>query len=334
MQTAARHSRSAEKLRKTLLISDIDGTIVDMWNAWAQATRRAIGRLAYTRRMEVEEVEQVLAATSRDKGISLVDDLGFVIMESPLADRLDSARVAKATQAIGVAADAVDTYILRQWWRDRDRFSVLHERVEPTLWAVREQGGRIVLYSDSPITLVAHRLWVSGFHLALVDAVYCRADPPGMQLRGLARPEPGSPEAQFKALLRGHCTLFPAHVKKPDRASMAQILSDFDTPPDAAIMIGDHAVDIASARLIPGITGVWDIDGARVDPQTIEQYKRLNQWGHYGIGEDSIRARMAELGVTPDLVLDRTFDQLTRYVDFTPPPHPPEARTVSEDDPF
>lgn len=320
MNTAARHYRPADKLRKTLLISDIDGTIVDMWNAWAQATRRAIGRIAYTRRLEVEAVEQILAATGRSKGISLVDDLGFVVMESPLAGQMDRQRAEKVTRAIGLPPDEVDTYILRQWWRDRDRFSVLHERVEPTLWTAREQGARIALYSDSPVTLVTHRLWVSGFHLSLVDAIYCRADPPGMQLRGLPRPDPESPEAQFKALMLGHCTLFPSHLKKPDPGAMQRILADFEAPPEDVVMIGDHAVDIASARLIPGITGVWDIDGARVDPLTIEQYKRLSQWDHYGIGEDSIRARMTELGVTPDLILDRTFDQLTSYVHFFAPP--------------
>lgn len=311
-----------KRLRKSLLISDIDGTVVDMWNAWAQATRRAISRIAYTRNISIAEVEQTLAGTSKEKGISLVDDLGFVITESPLAGRLDLERAGKVTRVIGLEPENVDDFILRRWWHDRDRYSILHHGVEPTLWAARRQGARIVLYTDSPITLVLHRLWVSGFHLDLVDSIYCRNDPPGMKLKGLARPRPGTAEAEYKKALQGRFVVFTHEVKKPSLPCMQQILIDFDAAPEDAVMIGDHAVDIASARMIAGITAVWDVDGARVQDGTIEQYKRLNQWGHYGIGEVSILQRLAELGVQPDITLDRRFDQLTKYIDFVSPDQP------------
>lgn len=312
------HYRPATKWRKSLLISDIDGTVVDMWDAWGQATRRAVSRLAYTRNIPIEEVEQILAATSKDKNISLVDDLGYVIVESPLAGQVDRARAEKVTKAIGLAPEAVDDFILSRWWHDRDRYSVLHKGVEPTLWSARENGARIVLYSDSPRTLVLHRLWVSGFHLDLVDAIYCRDDPPGMKLRGLPRPLPGSDEARYKEVLNGRFVVFTHTVKKPSLPCMQRILHDFEAEPSEALMIGDHAVDVASARLIPGMGAVWDIDGARVSPATIAQYKRLNQWAHYGVGEESIKQRMDELGVAPDIILDRKFDQLVSFVNFMP----------------
>lgn len=312
-------SEKGKHWRKSLLISDIDGTVVDMWNAWAQATRRAVSRIAYTRNISIEEVEHTLATTSREKNISLVDDLGFVITESPLAGQLDFERTAKVTKVIGLQPEQVDEFILQRWWHDRDRYSILHLGVEPTLWSARHNGARIVLYTDSPVTLVLHRLWVSGFHLDLVDAVYCRADPPGMKLKGLRRPEPGSAEANYKHMLHGRFVVFTHEVKKPNIACMKQILSDFEAEPTEALMIGDHAVDIASARTIEGVTAVWDVDGARVQDATVAQYKRLSQWGHYGIGEDAIAQRMKELGVEPDLTLDRRFDQLTRFVEFVPP---------------
>lgn len=308
-----------KRWRKSLLISDIDGTVVDMWNAWAQATRRAISRIAYTRNLPIDDVEQILSQTSSSKNISLVDDLGYVLTESPLAGQIDLERAARVTKTIGLVPEHVDDFILRHWWHDRDRFSILHLGVEPTLWAARRNGARIVLYTDSPVTLVLHRLWVSGFHLDLVDAVYCRSDPPGMKLKGLERPAPDTPEASYKRMLHGRFSVFTHQVKKPSLPCMQQILSDFEADPDEALMIGDHAVDVASARLVPGVTAVWDVDGARVQDATVVQYKRLNQWGHYGIGEESIQQRMRELGVVPDLVLDRRFDQLTRYVDFTRP---------------
>ncbi len=312
------HYRPAAKWRKSLLISDIDGTVVDMWDAWGQATRRAISRLAYTRNIPVEAVEQALATTSKEKNISLIDDLGYVILESSLAGQIDRSRAEKVTQAIGLAPEAVDDFILSRWWHDRDRYSILHKGVEPTLWAARESGARIVLYSDSPRTLVLHRLWVSGFHLDLVDAIYCRNDPPGMKLRGLPRPHPGSDEASYKELLNGRFMVFTHTVKKPSLECMHRILHDFEADPAETMMIGDHAVDVASARLVPGMTAVWDIDGARVSPATIAQYKRLNQWAHYGVGEESIRQRMLELELTPDLILDRRFDQLASFVHFMP----------------
>lgn len=312
------HYRPATKWRKSLLISDIDGTVVDMWDAWGQATRRAISRLAYTRNIPIEAVEQILAATSKEKNISLVDDLGYVIVESSLAGQIDRARAEKVTKAIGLAPEAVDDFILSRWWHDRDRYSILHKGVEPTLWSARENGARIVLYSDSPRTLVLHRLWVSGFHLDLVDAIYCRDDPPGMKLRGLPRPQPHSDEARYKEVLNGRFVVFTHTVKKPSLPCMQRILHDFEADPSEALMIGDHAVDVASARLIPGMGAVWDIDGARVSPATIAQYKRLNQWAHYGVGEESIKQRMDELGVAPDIILDRKFDQLVSFVNFIP----------------
>lgn len=319
------------KIKKSLLVSDIDGTVVDMWNAWAIATRRAVSRLSYTRALPVAEVERILAETSRTKGISLVDDLGFVIMESPLAGAFDALRAEKVAHSLNVPPELIDEYILRQWWRDRDRFSVLHDAVEPTLWSARKAGARIVLYSDSPLTLVMHRLWASGFHLYLIDAVYCRADPQGMLLEGMPRPEHDSPEDQYYAILRQRCTVFPSTVKKPDRASMQRILDDFGATPQEVVMIGDHAVDIASAHIIPGVTGVWDIDGARVSDLTITQYKRLNQWGHYGIGEASVRQRMEELGLVPDIILDRKFDQLTDYITFVPHTQQEQEEDAEED---
>lgn len=309
----------SKRWRKSLLISDIDGTIVDMWNAWAQATHRAISRIAYTRSLPIEEVEQILAATSREKNISLVDDLGFVITESSLAGQLDMARAEKVARVLGLEPQNVDDFILRRWWHDRDRYSILHKGVEPTLWAARNQGARIVLYTDSPITLVLHRLWVSGFHLDLVDSVYCRNDPPGMKLKGLERPQPGSAEAGYKKMLHDRFVVFTHEVKKPSLPCMQQILIDYKADPEEALMIGDHAVDVASARIIPGITAVWDVDGARVTDATVTQYKRLNQWGHYGIGEEAILTRMKELQVEADLILDRRFDELMHFVDFVPP---------------
>ena len=308
--------RPSTLLAKSLLISDIDGTVVDMWNAWAQATRRAISRLAYTRNLPIEEIERILAATSKQKNISLVDDLGFVIMESELAGRLDLDRARKVTATISIEPENVDEFILERWWYDRDRYSVMHVGVETSLWAARQAGAKIVLYTDSPITLVLHRLWVSGFHLDLVDAIYCRDDPQGMKLRGLKRPEPDSAEAKFKEMLKSRFIVFDSKMKKPDLGCMSLILNDANAAPDEAVMIGDHAVDIASARLIEGVTGVWDIDGARVSPATVTQYKRLNQWGHYGIGEEAIRQRMNELGVVPDITLDRRVDELTHFISF------------------
>lgn len=308
--------RPSTLLAKSLLISDIDGTVVDMWNAWAQATRRAISRLAYTRNLPIEEIERILAATSREKNISLVDDLGFVIMESELAGQIDLDRARKVTATINIEPENVDEFILERWWYDRDRYSVMHFGVESSLWAARRAGAKIVLYTDSPITLVLHRLWVSGFHLDLVDAIYCRNDPAGMKLRGLKRPEPESAEAKFKEMLKSRFIVFDSNMKKPDLGCMALILNDFNAQPDEALMIGDHAVDIASARLIEGVTGVWDIDGARVSPATVIQYKRLNQWGHYGIGEEAIRQRMSEMGVVPDITLDRRVDELTHFISF------------------
>jgi len=309
----------SKRWQKSLLISDIDGTVVDMWNAWAQATRRAISRIAYTRNLPIDEVERILSSTSKEKNISLVDDLGYVITESPLAGQLDMHRAEKVTSVIGLAPENVDDFILRRWWHDRDRYSVLHDGVEPTLWSARKQGAKIVLYTDSPITLVLHRLWVSGFHLDLVDSVYCRNDPPGMKLKGLERPIQGSDESNYKKLLHDRFVIFTHEVKKPSLPCMQQILIDYAAEPDEVLMIGDHAVDVASARTIPGITAVWDVDGARVEEGTVAQYKRLNQWGHYGIGEPAILQRMKELDVQPDLTLDRRFDQLTAFVDFVPP---------------
>lgn len=311
-------SRLKTRLKRSLLISDIDGTVVDMWDAWGQATRRAVSRLAYTRKMPIAEIEKILATTSSEKNISIVDDLGFVIAESPLAgvDSLDYARAEKVTSAIGLPPEEVDSFILERWWYDRDRYSVLHKGVEPTLWTARHQGAKIVLYTDSPCTLVLHRLWVSHFHLDLVDAIYCRADPKGMKLKGLKKPMPDSDEARFKQILHGRFVEFDSSVKKPSHPCMKQILDDFNTQPEQALMIGDHAVDVASARLFDGMAAIWDVDGARVSPATIAQYLRLSQWAHYAIGEEAIRKRMAELEVTPDITLDRRFDQLTDYIEF------------------
>ncbi len=307
------------RYKKSLLISDLDGTIVDMWNAWGQATRRAVSRIAYVRDMSVESVEKILVDTARTHNISLVDDLGQVVLDSPLLKKLSPQRVGKIQKLLGIGHEEIDHYILRQWWRDRDRFSTLHRGVESTLQNVRQQGAHIVIYSDSPITLVLHRLWVSGFHPDLVDRIYCRADQQGVLLRGLKHPDVGSHEHRFKILLMERSIIFSSAVKKPSLGCMNHILSDFSADPNEVVMIGDHAVDIASARLIEGITAVWDIDGARVSSGTIEQYKRLNQWEHYGIGEQSIRNKMLDLAVEPDIVLDRRFDQLTQFVEFVRP---------------
>lgn len=277
---------------KKVLITDLDNTLWDWFDAWHQAFSAMLGRLTELSGVPQEVLEGQIREIHRDHGTT---EYSWLVREIPAL--IDAA--APADPAV-VYDEAVHVLNSR-----RKAATKLYPGVRETLTELKAAGVRIVAYTESIAFWSEWRVRQTGLD-GVIDALYSAPDhdpPSGRSLEELRRFPPS--EYGLKKTLHKHT---PPGVLKPSALVLRTILDKQGAHPDEAVYIGDSLMkDIVMAQH----TGVLDVHAKYGEAQSKAGYDLLRRVSHWSDDDVARERAIAEssTSIVPTIACD-SFDQL------------------------
>ncbi|MEH0420217.1 HAD family hydrolase [Streptomyces sp. B21-083] len=284
--------------RATLLVTDLDNTLWDWFEAWHAAFSAMLHRLCELSNVPQEQLEREIQVVHRRRGTS---EYTYLLNELPsLLDINPNSR----------PSDVYDEAI-HAFSRERLRHTKLYAGVETTL---RELAGRnvpVVAYTESVAYWAEWRIKRTGLD-GLIQILYSSPDhdfPAGVG-PGSLRTQPASWYGLRKTIHKH----VPPGALKPDTGVLTSILADFSVDPAEAVYVGDSLMkDVAMAQEV-GVQDVYARYGVSRHRDGYELLRRVSHW------TDADIRREKELGarrpVSPTYVLTDDFSQLLAIFDF------------------
>lgn len=287
---------------KRLLITDLDNTLWDWFEAWYQSFSAMLTRLCELSGVEQSVLEDQIRSIHQARSTS---EYSHLISEIPAL--VEAAAPGDPTT---VFDDAVHVLHSRRKAETR-----LYPGVHNALFALKRAGVRIVAYTESAAYWTEWRIR----HTALdgvIDVLYSAPDhqlPNGMwpeDLRtGLLPPSTYG----LKHTQHHHV---PRDMHKPNEEILRSILSDQQCQPADAVYIGDSLMkDIAMAQA----TGVLDVHAKYGQVQDKPEYELLRRVTHWS-DEDVARERALVLSsgdVKPTITCVDRFAEVLAVFDPT-----------------
>lgn len=260
-----------EPLKKSLLVTDLDNTLWDWFQAWHTSFSAMLERLAALSGIPQRELEAQIRRVHQLRGTSEYSNL---LREVPgLVD-------AAAPNDPFVVFDPA-LHILHSRRRSATR---LYPGVLESLLELKRRGVRIVAYTESIAYWTEWRVRHTGLD-GVIDVLYSAPDhdlPHGISfedLRTLPASEYGLRETQHEHVERG--------LIKPNVKVLLEILADQNCSPEEAVYIGDSLMkDVAMAQG----ANVLDVHAAYGLVQSLPEYELLRRVSHW-TDEDVNRER-------------------------------------------
>lgn len=276
---------------KTLLITDLDNTLWDWFEAWYESFSALLDGLVEISGVPIGTLEGEIRVVHQARGTT---EYSFLLGEVP---------------SLVAAADGVDVEkfygeALHAQRSARISHTRLYPTVLDTLNALRSQGVTIVAYTESVAYWTEWRIRRTGLD-GVIDRLYSAPDhdlPAGVTLeavRTLPKEDYG-----LKATIHEHV---PHGAIKPNVKILRSILSDCGRDPDEAVYVGDSLMkDIAMAQG----AGVLDAHAKYGEPQLRTEYsllQRVTHWPDQHVSREQQLTTSAE--ITPTVILTR-FDEV------------------------
>ncbi len=286
------------RLRKTVLITDLDNTLFDWVEIWVNCFRPMLDKLVELSAVPEATLIPEIKAVHQKHGTS---EYSFLIDELPSLQPILNGR--PATQ---VFAAAIDVYRekRREWLR-------LYPTVAETLLKIKGQGTLVVGYTESMAFYSNYRIRRLGLD-GVLDYVFCPRDhklPTGLSAEDL-RKYP----AEHYELRYTKQDFTPEGSKKPDTAVLNAIISDLGLKKSECVFVGDSLMKDVAMAIDCGVTDVWAKYGqAHKRPE----YKLLQDVTHWTAEDVSREQKIKEReDVHPSVELDNSFSQLLDHFDF------------------
>jgi phosphoglycolate phosphatase len=291
---AAVHSRP----RVTLLVTDLDNTLWDWFEAWHAAFSAMLDRLCELSNVPRDQLEREIQIVHRRRGTS---EYAYLLNELPsLLEKNPGARPSE------VYDDAIHAFN-----RERLRHTRLYPGVETTLRELKRRNTPVVAYTESIAYWSEWRIKQTGID-GLIQVLYSSPDhdfPAGISAKSL-RTRPASWYGLQKTVHKH----VPPGILKPHTGVLRSILKDFSTSPAEAVYVGDSLMkDVAMAQEV----GVQDVHARYGVSQHRDGYDLLRRVSHWT--DDDIRrerALSARPSVSPSYALTEDFSQLLTIFDF------------------
>jgi phosphoglycolate phosphatase-like HAD superfamily hydrolase len=285
----------------SLLITDLDNTLFDWVNIWYRSFSAMFEVLLRQSGISRETLEREMREVFQREGTS---EYAFVIEQLPSL-RDNHSPTDDLTE---IYSEAIDAYRSA-----RDETLVLYPTVLETLWAVKDQGSRIVGYTESMEFYTNYRMRHLGLD-GVIDYLYSPPDhdlPLGKSLEEI-RKYP-SESYELKSTIQRHT---PKGVTKPSPEVLKQIVSDMGIGVEAVVYVGDSLMkDIAMAR-DAGVSNALAEYGAAHQREEYELLRRVTHWSDKDVAKE--KQVLASKEVEPDTRLRRSFCELLAKYEFVP----------------
>ncbi|MEW1578917.1 HAD family hydrolase [Streptomyces microflavus] len=284
--------------RVSLLVTDLDNTLWDWFEAWHSSFSAMLRRLSQLSEVPQRQLEREIQMVHRRRGTS---EYSYLLNELPSLLRRNP-----HSQPLKVYDDAI--HVLN---RERLRSTKLYSGVLATLRELRRRKIPVVAYTESVAYWSEWRIRRTGLD-GLIKVMYSSPDhdfPLGVSAHDLRTQPPDTYGLKVTAHKR-----VPPGILKPNTDVLKSILADFSVPPKGAVYVGDSLMkDVAMAQEL-GVYDVYAQYGASQDREGYDLLRRVSHWTQQDIERE--RELSAQPTITPSYVLSEGFSQLLSMFDF------------------
>ncbi|GGN07841.1 hypothetical protein GCM10009721_39320 [Terrabacter tumescens] len=290
----------ADRPRPKLLITDLDNTLWDWFDAWYQSFSGMLEELCELSGVEQDVLERQIRAVHQARGTTEYSNL---VNEVP-------ALVAAAAPDAPAVAFNEALHVLNS---RRKSVTKLYPGVRESLASLKNAGVRVVAYTESGAFWTEWRMRHTGLD-GVIDVLYSAPDhdlPDGMRPEDL-RTGHLPPSAYGLKVTKHHHV--PRGVYKPSEDVLRSILEDQGCQPSEAVYVGDSLMkDIAMARA----TGVLDVHAAYGQVQKRPEYgllQRVSNWPDEDVERERALARDSA-AIIPTISCAERFDEVLSVFD-------------------
>lgn len=277
-----------------LLITDLDNTLWDWFEAWYQSFSGMLTRLHELSGVDQAVLEAQIRSVHQDRGTSEYSNL---FREVP------------ALVAAAGPNDAAVVFDEAQHIQNSRRKAAtrLYPGVRDALLTLKQAGVAIVAFTESGAYWTEWRIRHTRLD-GIIDVLYSAPDhlPDGMRPEDLRT---GHVPAQTYGLKFTQHHKVPDGVHKPDPTILRSILADQHCEPAQAVYIGDSLMkDIAMAQA----TGVLDVHaryGQVQDKPEYELLRRVTHWSKENVEREKTLMRGTG-DVVPTITCAERFDEV------------------------
>jgi phosphoglycolate phosphatase len=287
------------KPRVELLVTDLDNTVWDWFEAWYQSFTALLQGLHEATGIAVEDLE---------REIRPIHQARFTSEYSWLIEELRSlqAFVPGGGDVREVFSDAI-----HRQNSARKHSTQAYPDVIETLKEIKAAGVPVVAYTESLAFWTHWRIKLLDLD-GVIDRLYSSPDhdaPLGVDVDEI-RMLPAE-DYEFKSTEHHHV---PAGIVKPDAHILQQIVSEYGIDPSRVAYVGDSLMkDVAMAQTVGALDVYAKYGDSHLDPR-YSQLQRVSHWPDVAVEKEQSTAP----GVlpTPGYVLEKSFGQLLDFFDF------------------
>jgi FMN phosphatase YigB (HAD superfamily) len=270
-----------ERPSKRLLITDLDNTLWDWFEAWYQSFSAMLERLAELSGIAQSDLEQAIRPIHRSRGTAEYSNL---LNEIPAL--ISAAAPLDPSQVFDDANHVLNS--------QRKAATNLYPGVKETIGLLRSAGIKIVAYTESLAYWTEWRILHTGLD-GMIDVLYSAPDhdfPSGMTVSSLRTLPPESYGLKFTR--HRHV---PRGINKPNVDVLQSILSAQGCLASEAVYIGDSLMkDIAMAQA----ADILDVHAKYGEVQNKAEYELLRRVSHWS--DDEVERERRLITATGEVV--------------------------------
>ena len=323
-----------EKTPVKLIVSDIDNTISDYFNIWAQETGKGIEAVAASRGIDTNNPEAMKNVYDSIKSIpttgAIWHDFARMVREAPVFS-LEGKSPEERKRL-----EKSDAKIAHDFQVNYAKGKSVYEGVIETVKEARKNGAQFVLYTDSPEDGAIRTLVHIGFPIDQLDGLVCRAnDPDEILPNGKKAPmqvdggKIGEYKKALKAKLGDKYVINEGNCWKPNPAVMQGILDRHGAKAEETVMVGDN-IKSDGGFVVMGVNYAWQKEGSKVTPYSLKINQALSNQPDYKLGPEAHLELLAKRSAeNPELgkayqqhmvTLEKGFAELSEHFAYTDNP--------------
>lgn len=291
----------AEKPRVALLVTDLDNTVWDWFDAWFQSFSALVRGLHEATGLPIDELE---------KEIRLIHQSRFTSEYSWLVEEMGSlqALVPQGEDVRAIFDDAI-----HKQNSARKHSTRTYPGVVPTMQAIRGFGVPIVAYTESLAFWTRWRIQRLSLD-GLIDRLYSSPDHDAPFGLDVAKKR-WLPMQDYELKVTKHRHV-PSGIIKPNPHILEKIISEYGLRPNEVAYVGDSLMkDVSMARAVGALDVYAKYGDSHLDPR-YSQLQRVSHWPDNAVERE--QSTVGDALPTPTYVLERGFDQLLEIFDFAP----------------